>query len=347
MSLIDDKNRSKLDAKIKETKQAIRNDHQQWLTKRKDHIMSLGNVFVTFVSNPESVCEEIKNCLQEEIADKLISARDIERYCPDKWKKKTKPKNDKLSFSKQVEKKTQQQIASTQEGLSSLSKKQEQADLAEKPQLKQEVVLHASGQEAVIKPEESPVKPQEVDNGDGADTNTLPLQPEQSANTNTNVFESSSTTVPCTSPQSIDTHATGEDSMSPGPGDKSPLCKNCLARDIKIKKLEEENRELGIRCSQAESSNTKLVLQLTSQSKYINELQQYKDKDQRSHPPPTTLQRRSIQTADQVPSTGPGFPIPKEKHGMVIHAMDRSKSAIFVEYDESKKFVRVVTDVDN
>jgi hypothetical protein len=116
MSLIDDKNRSKLDAKIKETKQAIRNDHQQWLTKRKDHIMSLGNVFVTFVSNPESVCEEIKNCLHEEIADKLISARDIERYCPDKWKKKTKPKNDKLSFSKQVEKKAQQQIAATQEG---------------------------------------------------------------------------------------------------------------------------------------------------------------------------------------------------------------------------------------
>jgi hypothetical protein len=114
--LIDDKNRSNLDKKIKEVKQGIRSDHQRWLTKRKDRIISLGNEFVTFVSNPESVCEEIKNCLQEEIADKLISARDIERYCPDKWKKKTKPKNDKLSFSKQVEKKAQQQIAATREG---------------------------------------------------------------------------------------------------------------------------------------------------------------------------------------------------------------------------------------
>src|SRR5215813_10305367 len=59
------------------------------------------------------------NVYVSEIADKIISARDIERYCPDKWKKKTKPKNDKLSFSKPIEKpqqKTQQQIAATQEG---------------------------------------------------------------------------------------------------------------------------------------------------------------------------------------------------------------------------------------
>jgi hypothetical protein len=44
--------------------------------------------------------------------------RDIERYCPDKWKKKTKPKNDKLSFSKPTEQKPQQQIAVTQDGKS-------------------------------------------------------------------------------------------------------------------------------------------------------------------------------------------------------------------------------------
>jgi hypothetical protein len=119
LTLIDDKKKSNLDITIKRVKQEIRSDHQQWLTKRKDKIISLGNVFVTFVSNPESVCEEIKNCLQEEIADKIISARDIERYCPDKWKKKTKPpKNDKLSFSKQVEEKPQQRIAATQGGKS-------------------------------------------------------------------------------------------------------------------------------------------------------------------------------------------------------------------------------------
>src|SRR5215831_4043745 len=58
------------------------------------------------------------------------------------------------------------------------------------------------------------------------------------------------------------------------------------------------------------------------------------------------LQRKSMQTVDQVPATGLGFPIPKEKYEMVIDAMDRSKSAIFVECDESKKFVRAVADVD-
>src|SRR5215469_928639 len=59
------------------------------------------------------------------------------------------------------------------------------------------------------------------------------------------------------------------------------------------------------------------------------------------------LQRISMQTVDQVPATGLGFPIPKEKYEVVIDAMDRSKSAIFVECDESKKFVRAVADVDN
>jgi hypothetical protein len=59
------------------------------------------------------------------------------------------------------------------------------------------------------------------------------------------------------------------------------------------------------------------------------------------------LRRMSMQTADQVLATGFGFPIPKEKYEMVIAAMDRSKSAIFVECDESKKIVRVVADVDN
>jgi hypothetical protein len=55
LTLIDDKNRSKLDAKMKKTKQEIRNDRKQWLIKRKVHIISLGNVFVTFVADPESV----------------------------------------------------------------------------------------------------------------------------------------------------------------------------------------------------------------------------------------------------------------------------------------------------
>jgi hypothetical protein len=47
---------------------------------------------------------QIKNALRDEIAEGLISARDIERYYPGKWKKSTKPKaganteNDRLSI---------------------------------------------------------------------------------------------------------------------------------------------------------------------------------------------------------------------------------------------------------
>jgi len=36
-----------------------------------------------------------------------------------------------------------------------------------------------------------------------------------------------------------------------------------------------------------------------------------------------------------------------EKYEMVKEAMDKSKSAIFVKYDGSKKFVRALADVDN
>ena len=39
--------------------------------------------------------------------------------------------------------------------------------------------------------------------------------------------------------------------------------------------------------------------------------------------------------------------IPKENYEMVKDAMDKSNSAIFVKCDEGKKFVRVVSDVDN
>ena len=95
-----------LDAVIHDVKLEFR----EWkLVKRRDLITKLGNAFENVVSDPKDVCEEIKNTLGDEIAEGLISARDIERYCPDKWKKNTKPKaeNDKLSFSKQ------QQIAVT------------------------------------------------------------------------------------------------------------------------------------------------------------------------------------------------------------------------------------------
>jgi hypothetical protein len=67
---------------------------------------------------------------------------------------------------------------------------------------------------------------------------------------------------------------------------KSP-CENCSPGDIRIKKLEDENRELHIRCQRAESNNTELVLQLTRQTKCINEILN-QNMDQRSQPSSTS-----------------------------------------------------------
>ena len=217
--------------------------------------------------------------------------------------------------------------------------KQDQEELAA---LKEKVLVNASGEEAAFKPEESPLM-----------------------------------TASPTLPQSIDTHVE-EDPTSSGSMGKSP-CENYSARDIRIKKLEDENTELHIRCQQAESKNTKLVLQLTRQSKYINELLN-QDKDQRSQPSSTTdvnllshpsdkyigqecpsclelqdevtqlreaLQRISIPTADQIQAPGFEFIIPKEEYELVKDAIDKSKSAIFVKCAGSKKFVRALADVDN
>src|SRR5437660_1446960 len=73
LALTDEKNRSVLDTAIKEVKKEFR----KLLIKRKELITRLGNAFErVYASNPESVCEEIKNCLREEIADRIISARD-------------------------------------------------------------------------------------------------------------------------------------------------------------------------------------------------------------------------------------------------------------------------------
>src|SRR5438093_1553617 len=88
-------NYSTLDSIIKE----VKHDFQSILVKRKELVLKLGNAFEGAFSDPESICEEIKNTLKEEIAAKLISARNIEIYCPDKWKRKTRPKNEKTSFS--------------------------------------------------------------------------------------------------------------------------------------------------------------------------------------------------------------------------------------------------------
>jgi hypothetical protein len=59
------------------------------------------------------------------------------------------------------------------------------------------------------------------------------------------------------------------------------------------------------------------------------------------------LQRISIPTANRIPASGFEFIIPKEEYEMVKDAMDKSKSAIFVKYDGSKKFVRAEPDMYN
>ena len=88
---------------IDEVIREVKKEFRTFLAKRRELIIRLGEAFEHTVSDNESICEEIKNVLREEITQKLISTRDIERYCPDKWKRKTRPKKkiDKTSISEE------------------------------------------------------------------------------------------------------------------------------------------------------------------------------------------------------------------------------------------------------
>jgi hypothetical protein len=80
----------------------VRQEFKNILVKREELVKILGEAFEK-IHQKEDVCAEIKKELREEIAQGLISRRDIERYCPDEWKQKTKPKkgeNEKMSFSR-------------------------------------------------------------------------------------------------------------------------------------------------------------------------------------------------------------------------------------------------------
>ncbi|MDP9287227.1 MAG: hypothetical protein M3P08_03410 [Thermoproteota archaeon] len=96
-------NNGELEAVIQDVKVEFR----KLISKRRPLILKLGSAFEKVLSNKESICEEIKNTLKEEIAEGIISARLIEYYCPTEWKRKTKPKtekkakpeNEKTSFS--------------------------------------------------------------------------------------------------------------------------------------------------------------------------------------------------------------------------------------------------------
>jgi hypothetical protein len=110
-----DNETSTLDSIIEE----VRGELRLMLRKRQKLIERLGYAFERVVANPESICEEIKTTLRDEIAEKAISSRNIERHCPDKWKKKTKPqKNDKLSFSDILEQGSQKKVVMGNTGTS-------------------------------------------------------------------------------------------------------------------------------------------------------------------------------------------------------------------------------------
>ena len=110
-----DNKTSTLDSIIEE----VRTELRSMFMKRQKLVQRLGYAFERIVANPESICEEIKTSLRDEIAEKAISSRDIERYCPDKWKKKTKPqKNDKLSFSDILEQGSQKKVVIDNTGIS-------------------------------------------------------------------------------------------------------------------------------------------------------------------------------------------------------------------------------------
>jgi hypothetical protein len=91
------------DSNLDEIIQQVKQEFKSFLVKRRELILKLGNAFERVVADPESICEEIKNVLQDEISEKVISSRNIEMYCHSKWKRKTKPKNEISSFSSNTE----------------------------------------------------------------------------------------------------------------------------------------------------------------------------------------------------------------------------------------------------
>jgi hypothetical protein len=114
---LDIRNRTEVDIVIEEVKRELRS----LFVKTDEQIKRLGNALKKVVKREESICEEIKIALKEEIAEGVISTRTIELHCPTEWKHKTKPKqreNEKISFSKQLKEKPQLKIVATNQGKS-------------------------------------------------------------------------------------------------------------------------------------------------------------------------------------------------------------------------------------
>lgn len=324
LSLTDEKNRSVLDTIIKEVKREFRSHHQQLLVKRKDLITRIyGKAFEADISNPKDVCEEIKNCLHLEIVDKIISKRDIERYCPDKWKKNTKPKNDNLSFSKEVEEKPQQ-IAVTQDGKS--------------------VIISEPSSITKAPDDVNQIHDQSKQYGISVEDNN------EAQTTMTNQGELVSYNEPKDNTVSV-----GDSASSDVVQKLQPHQEYSQYDQKEIKQLQRQLYE----CKQELVDKVSQIAKLSAELRHFKELQTLQKDDASndvvqklvSHPSDKqidgleaqTLKRTSMQRADEIPVIE--LPILKEKYGIVTDAMDNSKASIVVKFDRDKNFLGADPDV--
>ena len=266
---------TEVDAVIEEDKRELRS----LLVKTDEQIKKIGNALKKVVKREESICEEIKIALKEEIAEGVISTRTIELHCPQEWKRKTKPKqreNEKISFSKLDEEKPPQQIAAMQEGKSVTIN---------------EITSNTNASDGI---NQQQLHDPSVRNGIPANDNNEAQMTNQR--------------------KSDDLKANA---------DKSTVDSSATTGTIQKLPSYPSDKQIGQECTSC--------LELQDQVTQLKE----------------ALQRISISTADQIQASGFEFPIPKEKYEMVRDAMDKSKNAIFVQCDGSKKFVRALADVDN
>lgn len=323
-SLTDDKNRSKLDAVTEEVKQDLRG----LFGKTGKLIEKLGNAVKKVVKKEESICE-IKIRLKEEIAEGIISTRTIELHCPDEWKRKTKPKNEKVSFSKQVEGKPKQQIAPTQDGKSVIAN-ETSGNTEASDDVNQ---IHDQSKQYGIS----------VDDNSGAQTtvtNQGELVSYNEPKDNTVGDSASSDVVQKLQPQ----HDQKEKAM--------PVNQIAEDRDHKIKQLQ---RQLYERTQE-------LVDKVCQNAKLSDELRHFKElqtlqKDDASNDVVQKLVNPSdkqidsleaqtiLQRADEIPGIEFELPIPKEKYGIVRDAMDNSETSIVVKFDRNKNFLGADPDV--
>jgi hypothetical protein len=215
------------------------------------------------------IVHELSNCEE-------LSRSQIYSYLDDKYKNQTQAQRRKGKKESNPDPKTGTESPSEQ--TITIGNNGQQTTSNEHDAQEHKKPADTPAESVTSNQQSNPANLQKSDWNPDPKTGTESLSPEQgtieqSANTNTNTSKQGSMTAPPTSPQSIDTLPKGEDSMCPETRDKSPLCENCSAKDIRIEKLVDENRELDIRCHRAESSNNKLVLQLIRQGKYINEFQ--------------------------------------------------------------------------